>query len=83
MTLTATNWNSTVHHKVRKALETNIVLIVIHIEARLFHFEQEFMKEAAIFLREYKSLEKEVGESLEKVKSFEKENDRLLEAVKF
>ncbi|GJR13096.1 integrase, catalytic region, zinc finger, CCHC-type containing protein [Tanacetum coccineum] len=65
MTLTAKNWNLTVHLEVRKALETYIVPIVTHIDARIIHFEQEFVKEATEFSRGYKSLEKEANESLE------------------
>ncbi|GJU82573.1 hypothetical protein Tco_1284938 [Tanacetum coccineum] len=57
--MTATNWNSTVHLEVKKALEKDIIPIITHIYARIIHFEQDFVKEAAEFLGDYKSLEKE------------------------
>ncbi|GJY45713.1 hypothetical protein Tco_0434776 [Tanacetum coccineum] len=57
--MTAINWNSTVHLEVKKALEKDIIPIITHIYARIIHFEQDFVKEAAEFLGDYKSLEKE------------------------
>ncbi|GKD73753.1 hypothetical protein Tco_1332035 [Tanacetum coccineum] len=79
MTLTATNSNSRVQLKFKIVLEKDIVPILNHIDARVIHFEQEFVKEEAEFLKDYKSHEKEANESLEKVKKIEKENYRLLE----
>ncbi|GJY84196.1 retrovirus-related pol polyprotein from transposon TNT 1-94 [Tanacetum coccineum] len=70
-------------HLIKKALENYISLIVTAINARIIHFEKEFVKEATKFLRDYNSFENEDDESLEKVKLLEKENDRLLEAIIF
>ncbi|GJW70415.1 hypothetical protein Tco_0127332, partial [Tanacetum coccineum] len=41
----------------------------------------EFLKEAANFVRDYKSLAKEADESLKKIKVLEYENERLLRAI--
>ncbi|GKB51100.1 hypothetical protein Tco_0901853 [Tanacetum coccineum] len=83
MTLTATNWNSTIHLEVRKALQTDIIPLVTHNDAVIKLFELEFVKEVAKFVRDYKSLKKEADESLEKVNFLDKENDCLLEVVLF
>ncbi|GKD44639.1 hypothetical protein Tco_1269284 [Tanacetum coccineum] len=50
-------------------------------DVRVIHFEKEFLKEAANFVRDYKSLAKEADESLEKITCLECENERLLKAV--
>ncbi|GKG60309.1 hypothetical protein Tco_0611910, partial [Tanacetum coccineum] len=75
MTLTATNGNSTLHIKVRKDLQTDIIPLVTHNDAVIKLFELEFVKEVAKFVRDYKSLKKEADESLEKVNFLDKEND--------
>ncbi|GJW21166.1 hypothetical protein Tco_0031788 [Tanacetum coccineum] len=67
MALTATNWNFRVHLQVKEALEKDVVSIVNIINARITHFEKDFVKEAFEFFWDYKSIEKEVDESLEKI----------------
>ncbi|GJR01702.1 hypothetical protein Tco_0524686 [Tanacetum coccineum] len=42
---------------------------------------EEFLKEAAKFVRDFKSLAKEANESLDMIKVLEKVNERLLRAV--
>ncbi|GKC41923.1 retrovirus-related pol polyprotein from transposon TNT 1-94 [Tanacetum coccineum] len=51
------------------------------VDARLKNFKIQFLKEAAKFVRDFKSLEKEAGESLAKHKALEFEIERLLRAV--
>ncbi|GKF27117.1 hypothetical protein Tco_0083011 [Tanacetum coccineum] len=48
---------------------------------RVQNFEIQFLKEAAKFVRDFKSLAKEADESLAKHKAFEFEIERLLRAV--
>ncbi|GKA73960.1 retrovirus-related pol polyprotein from transposon TNT 1-94 [Tanacetum coccineum] len=51
------------------------------VDARLQNFEIQFLKEAAEFVRDFKSLAKEADESLAKHKALELEIERLLRAV--
>nr|GEY39859.1 hypothetical protein [Tanacetum cinerariifolium] len=55
--------------------------IVNQVDARVQNFEIQFMKEAAKFVRDFKSLAKEADESLAKHKALELEIKRLLRAV--
>ncbi|GJZ48958.1 hypothetical protein Tco_0603148 [Tanacetum coccineum] len=55
--------------------------IVNQVDARIQNFENYFVKEAAKFVRDFKSLAKEANKSLDKITVLEKENDRLLRAV--
>nr|GFC03531.1 hypothetical protein [Tanacetum cinerariifolium] len=56
--------------------------IVNQVDARLQNFEIQFLKEAAKFVRDFKSLAKEADSSLAKHKILELEIKRLLKAVK-
>ncbi|GJR32957.1 retrovirus-related pol polyprotein from transposon TNT 1-94 [Tanacetum coccineum] len=51
------------------------------VDARLQNFKIQFLKEAAKFVRDFKSLAKEADESLAKHKALELEIERLLRAV--
>ncbi|GJW47974.1 retrovirus-related pol polyprotein from transposon TNT 1-94, partial [Tanacetum coccineum] len=55
--------------------------IVNQVHARLQNFKIQFLKEAAKFVRDFKSLTKEADESLDKHKALELEIERLLRAV--
>ncbi|GKE00867.1 retrovirus-related pol polyprotein from transposon TNT 1-94 [Tanacetum coccineum] len=81
MSLNANNWSSHVHLEIQKIFKDEIASIVNQVDVRVIHFEKEFLKEAAKFVRDFKSLAKEADESLEKIKVLEKENERLLRAV--
>ncbi|GJY07951.1 hypothetical protein Tco_0375005 [Tanacetum coccineum] len=74
----------------RKMKETNtdltteldeIAPIVHQVETRVQNFKNHFLKEAAKFVRNFKSLAKEADESLDKITVLEKENELLLRAV--
>ncbi|GJV31623.1 retrovirus-related pol polyprotein from transposon TNT 1-94 [Tanacetum coccineum] len=55
--------------------------IINQVDARLQNFEIQFLKEAAEFVRDFKSLAKEADESLAKPEGLELEIERLLRAV--
>ncbi|GJX59839.1 retrovirus-related pol polyprotein from transposon TNT 1-94 [Tanacetum coccineum] len=81
MTLEIHNWSSTAHREIHKVLKDEIFPIVNQVDARLQNFEIQFLKEAAKFVRDFKSLANEADESLDKQKTLEREIDRLLRAV--
>ncbi|GJY15307.1 retrovirus-related pol polyprotein from transposon TNT 1-94 [Tanacetum coccineum] len=81
MTLDIHNWSSSVHQEIHKIIKDEIFPIVNQVDARLQNFEIQFLKEAAKFIRDFKSLTKEAGESLVKHKALELEIERLLRAV--
>ncbi|GJV05598.1 retrovirus-related pol polyprotein from transposon TNT 1-94 [Tanacetum coccineum] len=81
MTLDIHNWSSSVHQEIHKIVKDEIFPIVNQVDARLQNFEIQFLKEAAKFVRDFKSLAKEADESLAKHKALELEIDRLLRAV--
>ncbi|GJW76436.1 retrovirus-related pol polyprotein from transposon TNT 1-94 [Tanacetum coccineum] len=81
MSLNVNNWSSHVHQEVHKILKDEISLIVNQVDVRVNHFEMQFLKEVAKFVRDFKSLTKEADESLDKITVLENENKRLLRAV--
>ncbi|GJT31081.1 retrovirus-related pol polyprotein from transposon TNT 1-94 [Tanacetum coccineum] len=81
MTLDIHNWSSFVHQEIHKIVKDKIFPIINQVDARLQNFEIQFLKEAAKFVRDFKSLAKEAGESLAKHKALELEIERLLRAV--
>ncbi|GJU49074.1 hypothetical protein Tco_1218629 [Tanacetum coccineum] len=81
MTLDTHNWSSSAHQEIHKILKEEIFPIVNQVDARLQNFEIQFLKEAAKFVRDFKSLAKEADESLAKHKALELEIERLLRAV--
>ncbi|GKB70417.1 hypothetical protein Tco_0931829 [Tanacetum coccineum] len=81
MTLDTHNWSSTAHQEIHKILKDEIFPIVNQVDARLQNFEIQFLKEAAKFVQDFKSLTKEADESLAKHKALELEIERLLRAV--
>ncbi|GJT56154.1 hypothetical protein Tco_0991208 [Tanacetum coccineum] len=80
MTLDIHNWSSTAHQEIHKIIKDEIFPIVNEVDA-LQNFEIQFLKEAAKFVRGFKSLSKEANESLSKHKAMEFEIERLLRAV--
>ncbi|GJU87101.1 hypothetical protein Tco_1294647 [Tanacetum coccineum] len=81
MTLDTHNWSSSAHQEIHKFLKEEIFPIINQVDTRLQNFEIQFLKEAAKFVRDFKSLAKEADESLAKHKTLELEIERLLRAV--
>ncbi|GJZ98621.1 hypothetical protein Tco_0671074 [Tanacetum coccineum] len=81
MTLDIHNWSSSVHQEIYKIVKDEIFPIVNQVDARVQNFEIQFLKEAAKFVRDFKSLANEGDESLAKHKALELEIERLLGAV--
>ncbi|GJW09490.1 retrovirus-related pol polyprotein from transposon TNT 1-94 [Tanacetum coccineum] len=75
------NWSSSAHQEIHKILKEEIFPIINQVDSRLQNFEIQFLKEAAKFVRDFKSLAKEADESLAKHKTLELEIERLLRAV--
>nr|GEU35083.1 hypothetical protein [Tanacetum cinerariifolium] len=81
MTLETHNWSSFAHQELHKIVKDEIFPIVNQVDARVRNFEIQFLKEAAKFVGNFKSLAKEADESLAKHKALELEIKRLLRAV--
>ncbi|GKF11265.1 hypothetical protein Tco_0049191 [Tanacetum coccineum] len=81
MTLDIHNWSSFVHQEIHKVVKDEIFLIVNQVDTRVQNFKIQFLKEAAKFVRDFKSLAKEADESLTKHKALELEIERLFRAV--
>nr|GEW63697.1 hypothetical protein [Tanacetum cinerariifolium] len=80
MTLEIHNWSSSAYKEVHKIISHKIALIINQVDAKVKHFEIQFLQEATKFVRDFKSLTKEADESLDKQKSLELEIERLLKA---
>nr|GEW48567.1 hypothetical protein [Tanacetum cinerariifolium] len=63
MTLETHNWSSSAHQELHKIIKDEISPIVNQVDARVQNFEIQFLKEAAKFVRDFKSLAKEADES--------------------
>ncbi|GJT88047.1 retrovirus-related pol polyprotein from transposon TNT 1-94 [Tanacetum coccineum] len=81
MTLDTHNWSSSAHQEIHKILKEENFPIINQVDSRLQNFEIQFLKEAAKFVRDFKSLAKEADESLAKHKTLELEIERLLRAA--
>nr|GEY52229.1 integrase, catalytic region, zinc finger, CCHC-type, peptidase aspartic, catalytic [Tanacetum cinerariifolium] len=81
MTLETHNWSSFTHQELHKIIKDEIFPIVNQVDARVQNFEIQFLKEAAKFVGDFKSLVKEADKSLAKQKALELEIERLLKAV--
>ncbi|GKC49194.1 ribonuclease H-like domain-containing protein, partial [Tanacetum coccineum] len=81
MTLDIHNWSSTAHQELHKIVKDEIFPIINQVDARLQNFKKQFLKEAAKFVRDFKSLSKEADESLAKHKTLEFKIECLLRAV--
>nr|GEW45932.1 hypothetical protein [Tanacetum cinerariifolium] len=75
------NWSSFAHQELHKIVKDGIFPIVNQVDARVQNLEIQFLKEAAKFVGDFKSLAKEADESLAKHKVLELEIERLLRAV--
>nr|GEW26146.1 hypothetical protein [Tanacetum cinerariifolium] len=81
MTIETHNWASSTHQEFHKIVREEIFPIVNQVDGRLQNFEIQFLKDAAKFVGDFKSLAKEAGVSLVKHKILEIDIDRLLKAV--
>ncbi|GJU69336.1 hypothetical protein Tco_1255595 [Tanacetum coccineum] len=69
------------HQEIHKIVKDEMFPNVNQVDARVQNFEIEFLKEAAKFVRDFKSLAKEADESIAKQKALELEIERLLREV--
>nr|GEW20478.1 hypothetical protein [Tanacetum cinerariifolium] len=81
MTFETHNWSSSAHQELHKIVKDESFSIVNQVDTRVKNFEIQFLKEAAKFVRDFKSLAKEADESLAKYKALELDIERLLKAV--
>nr|GFA53171.1 hypothetical protein [Tanacetum cinerariifolium] len=81
MTIETHNWASSAHQELHKIIRDENFPIVNQVDARLQNFEIQFLKEAAKFVGDFKSLENEVDAYLAKHKALELEIKRLLKVV--
>nr|GEZ01288.1 hypothetical protein [Tanacetum cinerariifolium] len=81
MILDTHNWSSSAQQELHKIMKDEIFLIVNQVDARVQNFEIQFLKKAAKFVGDFKSLAKEADESHAKHKVLELEIERLLRAV--
>nr|GEY41288.1 hypothetical protein [Tanacetum cinerariifolium] len=81
MTLKTHNWSSSAHQELHKIIRDEIFPIINQVDARLQNFEIQFLKEAAKFVGDFKSLANEADASLAKHKALELEIESLLKAV--
>nr|GEW04641.1 integrase, catalytic region, zinc finger, CCHC-type, peptidase aspartic, catalytic [Tanacetum cinerariifolium] len=81
MTIETHNWASSAHQELYKIVREEIFPIVNQVDARVQNFEIQFLKEAAKFVGDFKSLANEADASLAKHKTVELEIERLLKAV--
>nr|GFA90702.1 hypothetical protein [Tanacetum cinerariifolium] len=81
MTIETHNWSSSTHQELYKIVRDENFPIVNQVDARVQNFKIQFLKEAAKFVGDFKSLANEADASLAKHKALELEIERLLKAV--
>nr|GEW32527.1 retrovirus-related Pol polyprotein from transposon TNT 1-94 [Tanacetum cinerariifolium] len=81
MTIETHNWASSAHQEFHKIVREEIFPIVNQVDTRVQNFKLQFLKEAAKFVGDFKSLANEADTSLAKHKALELEIERLLKAV--
>nr|GEZ21765.1 hypothetical protein [Tanacetum cinerariifolium] len=81
MTIETHNWASSAHQELHKIVREEFFPIVNQVDARGQNFEIQFLKEAAKFVGDFKSLANEADTSLAKYKALELEIKRFLKAV--
>nr|GFB21455.1 hypothetical protein [Tanacetum cinerariifolium] len=81
MTVETHKWSSSAHQELYKIVRDEIFPIVNQVDARVQNFEIQFLKEAAKFVGDFKSLANEADASLAKHKALELEIECLLKAV--
>nr|GFB09858.1 hypothetical protein [Tanacetum cinerariifolium] len=81
MTIETHNWASSAHQEFHKIVREEIFPIVNQVDSRVQNFKMQFLKEAAKFVGDFKSLAKEADDSLAKHKAMELDIERLLKVV--
>nr|GEZ33914.1 hypothetical protein [Tanacetum cinerariifolium] len=81
MTIETHNWSSSAHQELHKIIRDEIFSIINQVDAIVQNFKIQFLKEAAKFVGDFKSLTNEADASLAKHKALELEIKRLLKAV--
>nr|GEZ54561.1 retrovirus-related Pol polyprotein from transposon TNT 1-94 [Tanacetum cinerariifolium] len=81
MTIETHNWSSSAHQELYKSVRNESFPIVNQVDARVQNFKIQFLKEAAKFVGDFKSLANEADASLAKHKALELKIKRLLKAV--
>nr|GFC03093.1 hypothetical protein [Tanacetum cinerariifolium] len=82
MNIETHNWASSAHQELHKIVRDENFPIVNQVDARLQNFEIQFLKEAAKFVRDFKSFANEDDASLAKHNALELEVEHLLKAVR-
>nr|GEW13243.1 retrovirus-related Pol polyprotein from transposon TNT 1-94 [Tanacetum cinerariifolium] len=80
-TLETHNWSSSAHQELHKIVKDENFPIVNQVDARVQNFEIQFLREAAKFVGDFKSLAKEADDSLAKHGALKLEIERLLRVV--
>nr|GFA55357.1 hypothetical protein [Tanacetum cinerariifolium] len=81
VTIKTHNWASSAHQELYKIVREEIFPIVNQVDARVQNFKIQFLKKAAKFVGDFKSLANEADASLAKHKALKLEIERLLKAV--
>nr|GEY67497.1 retrovirus-related Pol polyprotein from transposon TNT 1-94 [Tanacetum cinerariifolium] len=81
MAIETHNWASSAHQELHKIIRDENFPIVNQVDARLQNFKIQFLKKAAKFVGDFKSLANEADASLAKDKALELEIEHLLKAV--
>nr|GFA03987.1 hypothetical protein [Tanacetum cinerariifolium] len=81
MTIETHNWASSAHQELHKIVRDEFFPVVNQVDAILQNFEIQFLKEAAKFVGDFKSLKKEADASFAKHNALELEIEHLLKAV--
>nr|GEX18827.1 hypothetical protein [Tanacetum cinerariifolium] len=81
MTIKTHNWASSAHQELHKIVREENFPIVNQVDARVQNFKIQFLKEAAKFVGDFKSLANEADTTLAKHKALELEIERLLKEV--
>nr|GFA37469.1 hypothetical protein [Tanacetum cinerariifolium] len=81
MTIETHNWLSSAHQELYKIIRDENFPIVNQVHARLQNFKIQFLKKAAKFVGDFKSITNEADASLAKHKALELEIECLLKAV--
>ncbi|GKB83110.1 retrovirus-related pol polyprotein from transposon TNT 1-94 [Tanacetum coccineum] len=74
-------WSSPAYQEFHKIIKDEIAPIINQVDAIVQNLENHFVKEAAKFVRNFKSLAKEAESFVNKIMVLEKENERLLISV--
>nr|GFC61830.1 hypothetical protein [Tanacetum cinerariifolium] len=81
MTIETHNWASSAHQELHKIVREENFPIFNQVDARLQNFEIQFLKEASIFIGDFKYLANEADTSFAKHTALELEIELLLKAV--